>query len=1334
MPIAAVAVLGQKRCLSELGRLLHTSARLSAKSALKTTPPRDHHFANTMDSKRGKKPAARKQQQHQHQHAPKSRPKPAVRGPPVVEGPVLNEEGILAAHGLDRSAVPKAFFGSGKELIRTHCKAVSRVLPPYESTKIIIDGTTYFRATIRFDDITAHGDAVTRRESERLALVDLLCHLEVRGELAKTTAQETVDVITFDDGSVVDYDIAKQFMDYYCVRFGFQPPAIAFEGKNRSWDASLSVGGRRIGLGTGANKRVAMCNAYLDVTKYLYSCDNALWAAFKEAARTGKDLGLAPKVNLILSDDLGESMRDLNRFLHNSELYRKRPGATASDSSQQSTPASLQRRWQPDAQFLADKSARLKAEREEYKKKPSLEKIRNQRESLPVFTQAAELLQTIEANEVTICMAATGSGKTTQIPQIILDDWIAKDKGTKCNILCTQPRRLAAISVAERVASERGEPCGKSVGYQVRFENKQPEMHGCITFCTTGIFLRRMQSSLVDPQSQRNASMDDVTHIVVDEAHERDVDTDLTLMVLRRLLVDRRARGIPLKVILMSATIDPTMFQEYFATQAGKPAPLISIPGRSFPVQKHFLDEYLGELREFSGPSHWVWRDDFVTKFLNREIGMGKWGSAPPLSRAGSSYRSISSAQSSPRLAGVDPDVAQKRDDDVEIPYALIALTIARVLAKSSDGHVLVFMPGWEEIMSVQRILEDAARPLPGLDIRDKSKYEVLILHSSVPVAEQNRVFEPPSPGVRRVILATNVAETSVTIPDVVYVVDSGRVKELRFEPERHMSSLISAWVGGSNLNQRAGRAGRHRPGDYYGVLTKERADKLNPYQTVEMLRTDLSNVVMHVKALNFSDLEVEDVLAQTIEPPDPDRVELAMSHLKMVGALDAEKNLTALGRVLLQLPIEAQVGRLLLFGAFFRCLDRALTLAAILTNRDPFLSPALQKKEAQARKQSWATQEFKSDPLTVLRAFETWHTYHSRGEWNAANQFAFDNFLSKPTLLVIQKIKTHLLQNLYTTGIIDVAMGRTDAAAPMPHGMRRSEQVVPTQLNQNGDSMPLLALLITVASQPKFAVRTGSRMWRTQREKGALVHPASVNGFTSRDSRDEESWRPEIIAYNEKRQNLTMGQDKPQMYLMTTTRIDPLIYTLFGAFEVKPGEGNLECDEWVPIGGYVPYLQEVGRLKYLMESCFLRVYDGIVQGRLKRQQQSYGSHMARRDEEEHEWDEEDDVKRGPLADKEINELGIFSRELVRVLDRFNEDRVASSAPGSRRGSRPSTPSGSGPGDSSFGRGGDRLQVPSRSGYSTPRGVGGLRDRGSRPGTPSRLSRPPSPMENRLRF
>lgn len=233
-------------------------------------------------------------------------------------------------------------------------------------------------------------------------------------------------------------------------------------------------------------------------------------------------------------------------------------------------------------------------------------------------------------------------------------------------------------------------------------------------------------------------------------------------------------------------------------------------------------------------------------------------------------------------------------------------------------------------------------------------------------------------------------------------------------------------------------------------------------------------------QALNLG--EVEDVLAATIEPPEPSRIVAAMQVLRMLGALDATKNLTSLGRVLLQLPVEAAIGKLCLFGSFFRCLDSALTLAAVLTNRDPFLAPLAMKKEADDIKNSWSPLAFRSDPLAIVSAYNVWTQMDDRGDYHQANQFCSANFLSKPTLLQIKKVKGSLLQSLDQVGIIAVSAGGSVGRIG-----RRTE--VPTQLNEHGQSLPLLAALIAMSSAPNFAIRTSEKTCRTAQDK-VCSHP----------------------------------------------------------------------------------------------------------------------------------------------------------------------------------------------------------------------------------------------------
>ncbi|KAJ7071028.1 P-loop containing nucleoside triphosphate hydrolase protein [Mycena amicta] len=1132
----------------------------------------------------------------------------------IHPAPIHDRGHILAEHSTPEKPLPDKACQRTKEFLLGG-------VPKYDSVQGLLNGRQIWRTTVQLETtppVIAVGDDPVKSESLMLAALSSALQLHRMGILdnppkIKPTSATTVTLS--DSTPVLSWTTIRR-------RFGFGKPDVTFEENRNGWEAFMDVGGRRIGIGKANSKKNAQITCYLDVTAYLEGCDPDLWKAYLEAAHAGTALGMAPKVYFEMSDQLDDEIRDL---CVDQSLPMLR------------CPETLCRLLPPPPRF--DRRPQ-NPRREAYLSDPRLETLRKQRMSLPVYTRAEDVLAHVRDHEVTICMAATGSGKTTQIPQLILDSFIERGEGASCNIVCTQPRRLAALSVADRVAKERGETLGQSVGYQVRFESKLPEEHGAITFCTTGVFLKRMQSNLSNDNRFEGRSLDDVTHVVVDEVHERDVDTDILLVVLKQMMQDRKKRNIPLKIILMSATIDPTLFQQYFPDEHGRPATVIEVPGRSFPVTKHFMESFLPDI--LRGPASWIMREPQVAKYVDRETS---------------------------------PVMFSNQEDEIDIPPQLVAATVAHVLQLTDSGHVLVFLPGWDDIISVQK----------GTNFNDPSRYSIHLLHSSIPLAEQQVIFEPPKPGVRRIILSTNIAETSVTIPDVVYVVDTAKIKEQRYDPQRHMSSLVSAWVGTSNLNQRAGRAGRHRPGEYYGLLGSAHAQVLHAYQTVEMKRVDLSNVVMHVKALNFPGMSVEDVLGACIEPPLPERVAAAMKDLQMVGALDANKDLTSLGRVLLQIPVDVQLGRLVLYGCFFRCLDQALTLAAILSNRDAFMSPMHLKAESSKVKLGWTNPQFRSDALAALAAFNAWWALQSRGEYITANRFCSDNFLSKPTLLTIQKIKVHLLQALFRAGVIDVSAGGT-ASAPL--GMRNVQ--VPPALNVNGDSQALLAALIAIASQPKFAIRTGEKSFRTSQDKVVFIHPSSVNNrkHTMSENHDEK----QLYAFMEKRQNATTSST-PQTNLVTTTRLDPLSYMLFGAYKLQVAERGLECDGWLPVVGNVDALDDIQRLKTLMESSMLRVFEGITM----RRRQYRANHLPAlpREEEPESEVEDDDVRDLSLSKEEVRELDLLTRDIVRILNRYSEERMASQ---SRQSSRPATP---------YGR---------ASGFSTPASL-------SRPQTPSRPSR-----------
>lgn len=1178
--------------------------------------------------------------------------------------------------------------------------------------------------------IFGYGDGSTVKESQHAAALDAALQLAERGLLGKKPPPiKAVESTTATDastppvknklsnGTFITVERAREFLDFYCQEFHFGNPLVEVsqdqhkKGKkvvSDGWKAVMIVGGSEVGTGSGSNKKTATTNCYIDTVVYLESADPALYARFDMTHKPGASITASAHVYFKLSDDIDATITDLTSSTKQSLLYSKRPrpaGVTQpGERTDEIDDTPRARRFQPwtmpSDDWLQRKSDKLLQKLQDYQVDDRVKAMRKSREHLPVHQNITDILTQVELNQVSICMAATGSGKSTQVPQLLLDDAILQGKGALCNVICTQPRRIAAISLAQRVANERGESLGESVGYQVRFDQKPAQPHGSITYCTTGVFMRRLQSALGDT-SGALGWLDTITAIVLDEVHERDVQTDLLLVVLKKVMEERRLAGKPdIKVVLMSATVDPKLFTSYFADQRGRPAPVVDIPGRAYPVEKRFMEETVPRLQSLKLPYQaggWVWQQKNVQDYLHRELQM----------RGGM------------RQGGEGEDVI----DDLEIPYPLVSLYIADAIVRSDDGHVLVFLPGWDEIKVVHSQLTNMTgeTPLLGLNFNDPNRFEVHILHSSIPVADQQAVFSPPAhKGIRRVILATNIAETSVTIPDVTVVIDTGRVKENRYDPSRHLSSLVSAWVGTSNLNQRAGRAGRHRPGVYLGVLSKARYDKLAVHQTVEMQRADLTDVVLHIKALDIAGLEPEDVLAAAIEPPSQERVQAAMEQLFTIGALDAKKALTSLGAVLLQLPVDAAVGKMVLYGLFFRCVEPTVSLAAILTSRDPFLAPIDVRAQAAAIKESWSPSDYRSDALAILRAYQTWSKMQNRGEYQAANRFCSENFLSKPTLLQIQQVAKQLVQSMGS--MIEVILGsafggnKTPSYSEARFGRSRMSEATP-ELNVNSECTPLLAALIAMASTPNFAIRKSERMFQTSQDKACFIHPSSVCHLKHTKGKEDETQpgEKELFTFGEKTRNVSMatsgsgGGGSPMTTLRTVTRLDPLTYMLFGAVRIHQIQEGVQCDEWLPVRGHFEVLDDVARLKGVIDACMLRVFEGIgkaprrpksnlngpsanrgVRNNLKGNTTSTGANWDDdKDDEFHEsrledGPDEDDTEMGDrtdlsLAPREIEEFNHLTSGIVHILDRYASERTAAlsyanSGANSHNGTRPSSP------------------------------------------------------------
>lgn len=545
------------------------------------------------------------------------------------------------------------------------------------------------------------------------------------------------------------------------------------------------------------------------------------------------------------------------------------------------------------------------------KKYESMGKVRA---NLPAHRYKSTVIQTVLGHQVSIVSGETGCGKTTQVPQFIMDEEIEQGRGSICNIICTQPRKISAIGVAERVASERCESIGTTVGYAVRGETKVSK-DTRLQFVTTGVLLRRLQS---DP------TLDGISHVMIDEVHERSVDSDFLLIILRQVLKKRK----DLKVVLMSATINQELFSNYF-----NGAPAIEIPGFTHPVKDFYLEDILdmtchvshlpmvknpkkSEEDEVPSNSQWAaWQIPYLEKGYKEQTVR---------------------------------NLARYRNQD-KIDYELIANAVQYIvdtetekIPGGAEPAILIFMPGAMEIKRCVEALQDR--------LGHDENYEILPLHANLSPQEQTRVFKTVASHVRKIVVATNVAETSITIEGVVYVIDSGRVKETQFDAANSMMHLVETWASRASCKQRRGRAGRTRPGKCFKLFTRDTdANKMRAQQVPELLRTPLEQLCLTVKSMGEHD--VRQFLSKALDPPSVAAMDSAIRSLRQVEAIDLTErgDLTALGKHMANIPADLRISKMLIFGSVFGCLDPMLTIASIMSLKSPFTSPMEKRAEARA-------------------------------------------------------------------------------------------------------------------------------------------------------------------------------------------------------------------------------------------------------------------------------------------------------------------------------------------------------------------------------------------------
>ncbi|MFS7919697.1 putative RNA helicase [Helianthus anomalus] len=550
-------------------------------------------------------------------------------------------------------------------------------------------------------------------------------------------------------------------------------------------------------------------------------------------------------------------------------------------------------------------SSYLKKQQESKRKMKKYEDMLKSRATLPIAELKGDILHRLKDNDVLVICGETGCGKTTQVPQFILDDMIEQGHGGICNIVCTQPRRIAAISVAERVADERCEssPGSKDslVGYQVRLDSARTERTKLL-FCTTGILLRMIVG---------NKSFADITHVIVDEVHERSLLGDFLLIILKNFIEKQTAQRTQqkLKVILMSATVDSQLFSHYFGD-----CPVIHAQGRTHPVTTHFLED-IHETIDYrlASDSPASLRSDIPRQKGaavdnhrgKKNLVLSAWGDESVLSKGYSNpyyvpenYQTYSE-QTQQNLKKLNEDV---------IDYDLLEDLICHVDETYPEGAILVFLPGVSEIHT---LLDKLAA---SYQFRGVASEWLLPLHSNIASSEQKRVFLRPPDDIRKIIIATNIAETSITIDDVVYVTDCGKHKENRYNPRKKLSSMVEDWISRANARQRRGRAGRVKPGICFCLYTRYRFEKLmRPFQLPEMLRMPLVELCLQIKLLSLG--RIMPFLQKALEPPTEEAITSAISLLYEVGAVEGDEELTPLGHHLAKLPVDVLIGKVCTSG-----------------------------------------------------------------------------------------------------------------------------------------------------------------------------------------------------------------------------------------------------------------------------------------------------------------------------------------------------------------------------------------------------------------------------------
>ncbi|VDN30837.1 unnamed protein product, partial [Gongylonema pulchrum] len=520
--------------------------------------------------------------------------------------------------------------------------------------------------------------------------------------------------------------------------------------------------------------------------------------------------------------------------------------------------------------------------------------IYKKRATLPVWEYKEKFLEVLDKNQCLTLVGETGSGKTTQIPQWCLEYCKLRAlPGQRRLVACTQPRRVAAMSVATRVAEEMDVQLGSEVGYSIRFEDCVSE-RTVLKYCTDGMLLREaMNSPLLDSYGV----------IILDEAHERTLATDILMGLIKEIVKQRK----DIKIVVMSATLDSGKFQNYFEN-----CPLMSVPGRTFPVEIFYTPEP---------------EKDYLEAAIRTVV----------------------------------------------------------------------------QIHEIEEACKRIKREIDNLGA-EIGELKCIPLYSTLPPNLQQRIFEPPPPkranGAigRKCVVSTNIAETSLTIDGVVFVIDPGFSKQKVYNPRIRVESLLVCPISKASAMQRAGRAGRTKPGKCFRLYTeKAYKNEMNDQTYPEILRSNLGTVVLQLKKLGVEDLVHFDFM----DPPAPETLMRALEMLNYLAAIDDNGELTQLGSLMAEFPLDPQLAKMVIASTELNCSNEILSVTAMLSVPQCFVRPAEAKKAADEAKARFA--HIDGDHLTLLNVYHAFKQNHEEVQW------CYDNFINYRALKNADNVRTQL-------------------------------------------------------------------------------------------------------------------------------------------------------------------------------------------------------------------------------------------------------------------------------------------------------------------------------------